>query len=154
MGSPIRPEPAGALPSRAVLLAAAYVLFVCACFVVEAAGRRACHVPSHAWIDAGADARERALRGFRRTKADECLDATGWYSYGTALLYGIAVVSPLVIVVLSAKRLLRLVQRLDFFQAEMGAVLFAFFWLAGMAVFMVPYFYAHTLFDAYGLGGP
>ena len=138
----------GTLPGRGLLLLAAYVLYVCATFVVEGAGRKACDVPSRAWIEAGDTATERALRGFRRTKAEECLDATGWYSNASAALYGIAIVAPFLVVILTAKGPWRFVRNFPVFEAHAGAVIYGFIWLAAMAAFMVPYFGAQGFFDS------
>ena len=138
----------GTLPGRTVLLLAAYVLYVCATFLVEGAGRRTCDVPSRAWIDAGATANERALRGFRRNRAEECLDATGWYSNVSLALYGTAVIAPFLVVILYAKGPWRLVKKAPVFEAHAGAVIYGFIWLAAMAAFMIPYFGAQEFFDS------
>ena len=143
---PARAE--GTLPGRGVLLLAAYVLYVCATVAVEGAGRRACDVPSRAWIEAGADANERALRGFRRTKAEECLDATGWYSNGSAALLGIAVVAPFLVVILYARAPWRFVRDFPVAEAHAGAFVYGLMFVAALAVFMIPYFGAQAFFDS------
>ena len=136
------------------LLVAGYLLYVCLGVVVEGAGRRACDVPTRAWIEAGADARERALRQFRRGKAEECLEARAWYSYTKAALLVLGVAAPFLAVALFGKRVLRAVMRLPIAAEYAGAVAYGAIWLAVLAATLYPYFGIEMLFDAYGAGGP
>ena len=92
--------------SRRAALGAGYLLWVSLFFAVAGAGRKHCHVPSRTWVEAGADAHERALRGFRYDKAVGCLDATTWYSYSMGLLFLLALLAPVVVVALLATRIL------------------------------------------------
>jgi len=44
-------------------------------------------MPTKRWIAAGADARDRTMRGWFRDRATECLDATAWYRSSIAGLF-------------------------------------------------------------------
>ena len=145
---PAEARPAGSLPGLTFLLVAGYILYLCLCVAVEGAGRKACAVPTRAWIDAGADAHERALRQFRRVKAEECLNAKPWYSNTKGALFVVGVLAPFLPVFLCGRRVLRAVMKLPIAAAHAGAVAYSLIWLAGLAAMLYPYFGIEAFFDA------
>ena len=116
-------------------------------FFVEGTARGQCHVPRKSWVEAGADARERALRGFQLTKAIECLDATTWYSYGMGALFVLALVFPFVVVGLYAKRILRAAMASPVDEVESGAVLYIVVFIVALILSLAPYGAAQWFYD-------
>ena len=145
-------EPAHQPPSRVFLLVAGYLLWVSLFFAVQGFGRMQCQVPSRTWVEAGADARERHLRGFRYDKSEECLDRTVWYSTSMGVLGVLAVVAPFVIVGFGAKRILRFAHGLPFDVPETAAVIYGFAFLLALVLSMGPYGAAQEFYDRYGVG--
>jgi hypothetical protein len=142
MTAPVRPVVAG------------YVLFAALVFVAHGAGRRHCHVPSRTWVEAPADARERALRGFTYDKAVECLDATPWIAYSMAALMVLALAAPFVVVGLYAKRILRAGLSSPVDDLTTTALLYSAVFLAALVLSMGPHWAADWVFDRCGTGPP
>ena len=137
---------------RPAALVAGYLLWVSLAFVVEGAARRHCHVPSKTWVEAGASAHERALRGFTYDKAVECLDATNWYSYSMALMVLSAVLAPFVVIGLFAKRILHAGLSFPVDDITAAAVLYSALFVLALVLSMGPLWTADVFFDRYGVG--
>lgn len=145
---PSRFSPGG----RRGLLVAGYVVWVALFFVVEGLGRMKCDMPSDAWVEAGADAHERALRGFRQVQAVDCLGRTPWYSYSIGVMMALAFIAPFVVVGLFARRILRLVVDLPFVAEYVGAMLYVFLWVFVLALSLGPLPAAWWFYDRFGVG--
>ena len=154
--TPVRPgpiEPTSPFRSRGAALVAGYLLWVSLFFVLEGAGRKHCHVPSRTWVEAGADAHERALRGFRYDKSEECLATTAWYAYPMGLMFLVSLLAPFVVVGLFAKKILHAGLRFPIDNITATAVLYGLVFCLAVAVAMAPYEAARWFYDRYGVGG-
>ena len=144
---PIEPEPASPFARRPAALVAGYLFWVLLVFVVDGAGRRICHVPTRAWIESGANAQERALRGFTYDKSQECLGDIVWYSYAMAVMTVVGLVAPFVIVGLFAKRILRAGLRFPIDNITATAVLFGFAFILALVLSMGPFWALDWVYD-------
>ena len=151
--NPIEPEPTSPFRSRRAARVAGYLLWVSLFFALEGVGRKHCQVPSQTWVEAGADAHERALRGFRRDKAEECLGTTAWYAYPMGVMFVVSLLAPFVVVGLFAKKILRAGLRFPIDNITATAVLYGFAFLLALVLSMAPYEAAQWFYDRYDVGG-
>lgn len=111
-----------------------YLVWLILFTVVEGAGREVCRMPTKRWIAAGADARDRTMRGWFRDRATECLDATAWYRSSIAGLFAAGLLAPFAAAWLLRKRPVRaalvFIIALGLTPGTMGAVRWLYDWYA------------------------
>jgi hypothetical protein len=149
---PIEPESRDPFGSRLAGIVVGYLFWACLFFAVDGLGRRHCQVPARTWVEAGADAHQRALRGFAYDKTLECLEATPWYSYAMAAMTVIALVAPFVVVGLFAKRILHLGLAFPVDNLTATALLYGAVFLAALVLSMGPIWAADWFYDRHGFG--